>query len=194
MGTSALKVWPPLSLSLRHRVRCLLCKPHLISLSRCAAGSFFCLIVLLLLSLLCTRHLILLPGCAAPLPLRCCSADVSFSYPQRPEVEVLKGISLHLPRGTVTALVGGSGAGKTTIVQLLSRFYEVSLLWSAVQYSSVQFTATQCNTLQCSTVQHRARQCSTVQDRKVLYSKAQCSAAHSAGPPPSGIPLPFVSP
>ncbi|CAI7819678.1 unnamed protein product, partial [Closterium sp. NIES-53] len=48
-----------------------------------------------------------------------------FAYPQRAAVEVIKGINLVLPRGSVTALVGGSGAGKSTVVQLLSQFYEV---------------------------------------------------------------------
>ncbi|KMS99060.1 hypothetical protein BVRB_3g066620 isoform A [Beta vulgaris subsp. vulgaris] len=50
--------------------------------------------------------------------------DVHFSYPLRPDVEVLKGLNLTLKSGTVTALVGSSGAGKSTIVQLLARFYE----------------------------------------------------------------------
>lgn len=53
------------------------------------------------------------------------TADVHFSYPLRPDVEVLKGLNLTLKSGTVTALVGSSGAGKSTIVQLLARFYEV---------------------------------------------------------------------
>lgn len=53
------------------------------------------------------------------------AADVHFTYPQRPEAAVLKGVNLTLKRGTVTALVGESGAGKSTVVQLLSRFYEV---------------------------------------------------------------------
>ncbi|XP_024532879.1 ABC transporter B family member 28 [Selaginella moellendorffii] len=52
--------------------------------------------------------------------------DVHFSYPMRPDVAVLRGISLRLKQGTVTALVGSSGAGKSTIVQLLARFYEPS--------------------------------------------------------------------
>jgi len=50
---------------------------------------------------------------------------VYFSYPLRPDVEILSGLNLRLKCGTVTALVGASGAGKSTIVQLLSRFYEV---------------------------------------------------------------------
>jgi ABC transporter fused permease/ATP-binding protein len=50
--------------------------------------------------------------------------DVQFTYPARPEVEVLKGVSLRLQPGTVTALVGASGGGKSTIAALLCRFYD----------------------------------------------------------------------
>ncbi|KAM7499596.1 hypothetical protein LguiA_024010 [Lonicera macranthoides] len=53
-----------------------------------------------------------------------CLEDVHFSYPLRPDVEILNGLNLTLKCGTVTALVGSSGAGKSTIVQLLARFYE----------------------------------------------------------------------
>jgi ATP-binding cassette, subfamily B, bacterial MsbA len=49
--------------------------------------------------------------------------DVSFHY--RPGEPVLSGVSFRAPVGTVTALVGPSGAGKTTLVDLLGRFYEV---------------------------------------------------------------------
>lgn len=38
---------------------------------------------------------------------------------------ILNGLNLTLKSGSVTALVGSSGAGKSTIVQLLARFYEV---------------------------------------------------------------------
>ncbi|KAB5525423.1 hypothetical protein DKX38_023172 [Salix brachista] len=50
--------------------------------------------------------------------------DVHFSYPLRPDVKILNGLNLTLKCGTVTALVGSSGSGKSTVVQLLSRFYE----------------------------------------------------------------------
>lgn len=50
--------------------------------------------------------------------------DVYFAYPLRPDAQVLNGFTLNLNRGTVTALVGSSGAGKSTVVQLLARFYE----------------------------------------------------------------------
>eukprot|EP01023_Acetabularia_acetabulum_P060428 TRINITY_DN7264_c0_g1_i1.p1 TRINITY_DN7264_c0_g1~~TRINITY_DN7264_c0_g1_i1.p1 ORF type:complete len:688 (-),score=106.05 TRINITY_DN7264_c0_g1_i1:202-2265(-) len=50
--------------------------------------------------------------------------NVSFTYPLRPEKKVLKGLNLTLKKGTVTALVGHSGAGKSTIASMLSRFYQ----------------------------------------------------------------------
>ncbi|KAI9080819.1 hypothetical protein K1719_037221 [Acacia pycnantha] len=53
-----------------------------------------------------------------------CLQDVYFSYPLRPDVEILSGLNLTLKCGAITALVGPSGAGKSTVVQLLSRFYE----------------------------------------------------------------------
>ncbi len=49
---------------------------------------------------------------------------VAFSYPQRPEVQVLHGIDLTVTPGEVVALVGPSGAGKTTIGALLVRLYD----------------------------------------------------------------------
>lgn len=47
---------------------------------------------------------------------------VGFSY--RPDVPVLQGVSLHARPGETVALVGETGAGKSTLVQLLPRFYE----------------------------------------------------------------------
>jgi ABC-type multidrug transport system fused ATPase/permease subunit len=49
--------------------------------------------------------------------------NVKFSYPSRKDVEVLKGINLEIVSGKKIALVGHSGAGKSTIVQLLMKFY-----------------------------------------------------------------------
>ncbi|KIH46216.1 ABC transporter, ATP-binding protein, partial [Ancylostoma duodenale] len=51
-------------------------------------------------------------------------ADVRFSYPSRPEVEVLKGVTIDIESGQHIALVGHSGCGKSTLVGLLLRFYE----------------------------------------------------------------------
>ncbi|KAK0393006.1 hypothetical protein QR680_000014 [Steinernema hermaphroditum] len=49
-----------------------------------------------------------------------------FAYPQRPKNAVLKGLSLNVNRGHTVALVGSSGSGKSTVIQLLQRFYEPS--------------------------------------------------------------------
>ncbi|KAL4258269.1 GTPase-activating protein [Pleurotus pulmonarius] len=49
---------------------------------------------------------------------------VHFRYPTRPSVRVLRGLSLTIEPGTYVALVGASGCGKSTIVQLIERFYD----------------------------------------------------------------------
>ncbi|KAJ7150056.1 multidrug resistance protein 1 [Mycena crocata] len=50
--------------------------------------------------------------------------NIRFTYPARPDVPVLKDISITFPAGTTTALVGASGSGKSTIVALVERFYD----------------------------------------------------------------------
>ncbi|CAH8277486.1 unnamed protein product [Arabidopsis lyrata] len=50
--------------------------------------------------------------------------DVWFAYPSRPSHMILKGISLRLTPGSKVALVGPSGGGKTTIANLIERFYD----------------------------------------------------------------------
>jgi ATP-binding cassette subfamily B protein/subfamily B ATP-binding cassette protein MsbA len=49
--------------------------------------------------------------------------SVSFTYPGHNK-QILKDVTLNLPRGTTLALVGGSGAGKSTLADLLPRFYD----------------------------------------------------------------------
>jgi ATP-binding cassette subfamily B protein len=51
--------------------------------------------------------------------------NVVFSYPLRPETSALKGVSFEAAKGERVAIVGPSGAGKTTIFALLLRFYDV---------------------------------------------------------------------
>lgn len=50
--------------------------------------------------------------------------NVHFHYPSRTEVPVLQGLNLHITSGQTVALVGGSGNGKSTCLQLLQRFYD----------------------------------------------------------------------
>jgi len=57
-------------------------------------------------------------------PLEIDFRDVSFSYPSRKEIPILKGISFTVPAGSTTAIVGETGSGKSTITRLLFRFYE----------------------------------------------------------------------
>jgi ATP-binding cassette subfamily B protein len=52
--------------------------------------------------------------------------SVDFAYPSRPNVSVLNQFSLKIPANTTTALVGSSGEGKSTVVSLLQRFYDVN--------------------------------------------------------------------
>ena len=50
--------------------------------------------------------------------------DVHFNYPSRPDVKILQGISFDVLPGQTVALVGTSGCGKSTCIQLLQRFYD----------------------------------------------------------------------
>ncbi|ANB33026.1 ATP-binding cassette subfamily B protein [Rhodovulum sulfidophilum] len=50
--------------------------------------------------------------------------DVRFSYPTRPDSPALNGIDLTVRAGETVALVGPSGAGKTTVMQMILRFYD----------------------------------------------------------------------
>ncbi|KAH8020259.1 hypothetical protein HPB51_025724 [Rhipicephalus microplus] len=50
--------------------------------------------------------------------------NVTFAYPSRPEIEVLKKLNLSVPAGSVLAIVGPSGQGKSTLASLLLRLYD----------------------------------------------------------------------
>ena len=52
--------------------------------------------------------------------------NVTFSYPTKPDKIILKGLSFKVKAGQNVAVVGLSGSGKSTIIQLLERFYDVN--------------------------------------------------------------------
>ncbi|CAF1001909.1 unnamed protein product [Adineta steineri] len=52
--------------------------------------------------------------------------EIDFTYPTRPELKVLKGFNLKIKSGQRIALVGTSGCGKSTIIQLIERFYDIN--------------------------------------------------------------------
>ena len=52
--------------------------------------------------------------------------SLDFAYPSRPGAPVLRNLSISIPAGKTTALVGASGSGKSTVVGLLERWYAPS--------------------------------------------------------------------
>ncbi|XP_069683614.1 ATP-dependent translocase ABCB1 [Periplaneta americana] len=50
--------------------------------------------------------------------------NVHFEYPTRPDVKILQGLNLDINRGEKVAIVGSSGCGKSTCIQLIQRFYD----------------------------------------------------------------------
>jgi subfamily B ATP-binding cassette protein MsbA len=52
--------------------------------------------------------------------------NVSFAYPDAPERPILKRISFNVPRGHVVAIAGASGAGKSSLVSLLPRIFDIT--------------------------------------------------------------------
>ncbi|MDO6730725.1 ABC transporter transmembrane domain-containing protein [Marinovum sp. 2_MG-2023] len=81
-----------------------------------------------LVELLHARDMVNDPDSPLPLPANIRGAirfeNVTFTYPQRPDVSALDQVSLDIQPGETVALVGPSGAGKTTIIQMLLRFYD----------------------------------------------------------------------
>ena len=91
-----------------------------------------------LLELLAVKSLITAPETTTPIQnLKPAIAleNLSFAYPSRPEQPALSELSLNIDQGQSIALVGSSGAGKSTIFELLQRFYDPQL--GTIQFDGV---------------------------------------------------------
>ncbi len=53
-------------------------------------------------------------------------SDVSFKYSEKAESNALEGINLHIESGKTVGIIGGTGSSKTTLIQLISRLYDVT--------------------------------------------------------------------
>ncbi|XP_044148635.1 ATP-binding cassette sub-family B member 5-like isoform X4 [Bufo gargarizans] len=89
-------------------------------------------------------------------------SKVSFNYPSRPDVPVLKALSVAISRGQTVAFVGSSGCGKSTSIQLLQRFYDPS-------QGAVLFDKEEANNLN---VQWLRNQIGIVSQEPVLFDRS----------------------
>lgn len=79
-------------------------------------------------------------------------SSLSYTYPGAGNEPVLKNISVNIPEGKVTAIVGMSGSGKTTLLKLLLKFYEnyqgeIRIGESTLKYISPRFWRRQCGSV-----------------------------------------------
>ncbi|KAF7192503.1 Sophorolipid transporter, partial [Pseudocercospora fuligena] len=95
--------------------------------------------------------------------------NVTFEYPTRPGVTVLENFSLTIPVGKVTALVGASGSGKSTIIGLTERWYNPLS-------GSIRLDGQDINKLKLSWLRTTAR---LVQQEPVLFSGTRIAIARS---------------
>ncbi|XP_048193780.1 ATP-binding cassette sub-family B member 5 [Perognathus longimembris pacificus] len=86
--------------------------------------------------------------------------NVSFSYPSRPSVKVLKGLNLKVKSGETVALVGPSGSGKSTVAQLLQRLYD----------PDEGFITVDQNDIRALNVRHYREQIGVVSQEPVLFA------------------------
>ncbi|KAL4704734.1 hypothetical protein ACJJTC_006512, partial [Scirpophaga incertulas] len=88
--------------------------------------------------------------------------DVHFAYPSRPNQRILRGLDLRVEAGRTVALVGASGCGKSTVLQLLQRFYDPD---------SGNIELDEVDTRSALTLSRLRRQLGVVQQEPVLFDR-----------------------
>ena len=87
--------------------------------------------------------------------------NVVFAYPSKPEINILKGVTVDVTTNQIVALVGASGCGKSSIIQLMERFYD------PVQ-GKMWFNEDELKDLDNSW--YHQQQCALVQQEPILFS------------------------
>ena len=125
----------------------------------------------------------------APLRAAISFRDVGFAYDDAPADPVLRGVSFEVEAGQVVAIVGLSGAGKTTLVNLLPRFYDVTagvVLIDGVDIREVTLASlresigivTQDTVLFDDTIAHNIAYASPGAERAMIEAAARAANAH----------------
>ncbi|KAI1463330.1 P-loop containing nucleoside triphosphate hydrolase protein [Daldinia caldariorum] len=124
--------------------------------------------------------------------------NIKHIYPSRPEVVVMKDVTLEIPAGKTTALVGTSGSGKSTIVGLVERFYDpvagrvlldghdistLNLRWLRQQMSLVSqeptlFATTIYNNIKHGLIGTKHENESEEKQREMIFEAAKKANAH----------------
>ena len=93
--------------------------------------------------------------------------NVYFHYPSRPDHATISGLNLALKPGETVALVGTSGAGKTTLFQLLQRFYDIDAAQCGQAHGSIHLDGLNIRTLRLSSLRGAI---GTVAQESVMFS------------------------
>ena len=115
--------------------------------------------------------------------------NVGFAYEDAPGAPVLRGVSFDVEAGQVVAVVGLSGAGKTTLVNLLPRFYDITagaILIDGIDIRDVTLASlrqsigivTQDTVLFDDTIAHNIAYASPAADRAMVEAAARAAYAH----------------
>jgi len=68
--------------------------------------------------------------------------DIKFTYPSKKEITIINNASIEVAKNKTVALVGSSGCGKSTIIQLIERFYDP--LGGSVKYGNQDLKSLNC--------------------------------------------------